>query len=138
MARDIFHPIVREALEKEGWKITHDPYRVRVKGQPFEIDLGAEQMFAAQKGVEKIAVEVKSFVSASFAYEFHGVLGQYLNYETFMEFQEPDRVLYLAVGEHIYEKFFKQEATQFILEKYKLNLVIFDKDIRTIIQWITR
>ena len=54
MARDIFHPIVREALEKEGWKITHDPYRVRVKGQPFEINLGAEQMFAAQKGVEKI------------------------------------------------------------------------------------
>ncbi|MFN4254686.1 MAG: element excision factor XisH family protein [Saprospiraceae bacterium] len=25
MARDIFHQEVREALEKDGWTITHDP-----------------------------------------------------------------------------------------------------------------
>jgi hypothetical protein len=138
MARDIFHPIVREALEKEGWIITHDPYKVRVKGQPFDIDLGAEQVVAAEKGIQKIAVEVKSYLAASFAYEFHSVLGQYLNYETFMGIQEPDRTLYLAVPEHIYEKFFTQEATQYILEKFRLNLVIFDKDTRTILRWIIR
>jgi hypothetical protein len=29
MVRDIFHNVVRVALEKEGWKITDDPYRLR-------------------------------------------------------------------------------------------------------------
>ena len=76
MARDIFHPIVREVLLNDGWTITHDPYPVRVMGRSYEVDLGAEQLMAAEKGVAKIAVEVKSFTSPSFAYEFHGVLGQ--------------------------------------------------------------
>lgn len=57
MARDIFHPIVREALEKDGWVITHDPYPLRVKGRNYEVDLGAEQLVAAEKGPTKIAVE---------------------------------------------------------------------------------
>ncbi|MFN7379867.1 MAG: element excision factor XisH family protein [Pseudanabaena sp.] len=25
-ARDLFHQVVRHALEKENWQITHDPY----------------------------------------------------------------------------------------------------------------
>lgn len=138
MARDIFHPIVREALEKDGWVITHDSYPIRVKGRSYEVDLAAEQVVAAEKGLTKIAVEVKSFTLPSFAYEFHAVLGQYLNYQTFMEIQEPDRVLYLAVARNIYEKFFRDEGTQIILEKFKINLVIFDAKTKAIDQWILR
>lgn len=138
MARDIFHAMVREALEYDGWQITHDPYPIRAMGRDYEVDLGAEQLFAAEKGTQKIAVEVKSFVSPSLAYEFHSVLGQYLNYHTFMAIQEPDRVLYLAVSATIYTSFFQEPATQLILDKFKLNLVIFDRHSKTIEQWITR
>ena len=28
MAKDIFHDIVREAIEKDGWTITNDPYQI--------------------------------------------------------------------------------------------------------------
>ncbi|MEN9613683.1 MAG: XisH protein [Bacteroidota bacterium] len=28
MARDIYHSNVRNALVKDGWKITHDPYMI--------------------------------------------------------------------------------------------------------------
>jgi len=28
MAKDIFHEIVRNALQKDGWQITHDPYEI--------------------------------------------------------------------------------------------------------------
>ncbi len=28
MARDLIHDVVREALVKDGWTITHDPYRM--------------------------------------------------------------------------------------------------------------
>ena len=138
MARDIFHPIVREVLQNDGWTITHDPYPIRVKGRSYEVDLAAEQLVAAEKGVTKIAVEVKSFILPSFAYEFHAVLGQYLNYQIFMEIQEPDRVLYLAVARNIYDKFFVDEATQLIVNRFKINLIIFDTHTKTVQEWIIK
>jgi hypothetical protein len=35
------------------------------------LDLGAEQLIAAEKDGEKIAVEIKCFVAVSAIYEFH-------------------------------------------------------------------
>lgn len=32
MAKDVFHDVVRAALQKDGWSITHDPYELRVGG----------------------------------------------------------------------------------------------------------
>ena len=60
-AKDLFHDAVREALEKEGWTITDDPLYFTVGEVDFYIDLGAEQLIAAERGTEKIAVEIKSF-----------------------------------------------------------------------------
>ncbi|QDK81376.1 hypothetical protein EXU85_23305 [Spirosoma sp. KCTC 42546] len=57
MARDIFHPIVREVLLNDGWTITHDPYPIRVKGRSYEVDLGAEQLVAAEKGLKKLLLK---------------------------------------------------------------------------------
>lgn len=67
MGKDIFHEAVKTALEKEGWLITHDPYVINIPAfrPKQEIDLGAERMIAAQRDVEKIAVEVKSFIKSS-------------------------------------------------------------------------
>ena len=45
--------------------ITDDPLRLETGGTKVEIDLGAEQLLAASRGKEKIAVEVKSFLSDS-------------------------------------------------------------------------
>jgi len=50
-ARDRIHDILREALEKDGWTITHDPYYVPVGTRRAFIDLGAEQVLAAVKGI---------------------------------------------------------------------------------------
>jgi hypothetical protein len=41
-ARDKYHNIVRDALVRDGWTITHDPYRIAVAMKRVEIDLGAE------------------------------------------------------------------------------------------------
>lgn len=136
MARDIFHPIVREALEKDGWRITHDPYPIVAMGRDYQVDLAAELIVAAEKDSQKIAVEVKGFVSQSIAYEFHTVLGQYLNYRTFMEIQESDRVLYLAVKRSIYDDFFRDEATELVVKKFNVNLVIINEKLKTVEQWM--
>ena len=43
MAKDLFHNEVRIALEKDGWQITHDPYRLRYGVADIYIDLAAEE-----------------------------------------------------------------------------------------------
>ncbi len=49
MARDLFHDIVRVALEKDGWIITNDPLTIRCGGVDIQIDLGLEKLIAAEK-----------------------------------------------------------------------------------------
>ena len=75
MARDMFHEAARNALIKDGWTITHDPFRFEDKENKiaYEADLGAEKLLAAEKGTDKIVVEVKSFLKLSLANEFHGI-----------------------------------------------------------------
>ena len=42
MAKDVFHDIVKQALENDGWLVTHDPYRLSVLGREGQVDLGAD------------------------------------------------------------------------------------------------
>lgn len=63
-AKDVYHDVVRTALEKDSWVITDDPFRLKIGSKDLYVDLGAEKLLAAQKGETKIAVEVKSFGSS--------------------------------------------------------------------------
>lgn len=69
-AKDLFHDAVKQALLKEDWRITADPLKIKIEGVKLEIDLAAEKIIAAQKAERKIAVEIKSFVSASAITDF--------------------------------------------------------------------
>ncbi|MDJ0842825.1 XisH family protein [Crocosphaera sp.] len=136
-AKDRFHAIVRIALEKEHWTITDDPLRLDVGGTKFEIDLGAEQLLGAERDEEKIAVEIKSFLSDSPLTDYHAALGQFLNYRLALEISEPNRVLYLAVPVVAYESFFRREFSQISLKRYEIKQIIYDPIREIIIQWIT-
>jgi len=138
MARDFYHQIIREALEKDGWNVTADPYYLTVLDTRYEIDLAAEQVFAAEKGTEKIAVEIKSFTKNSMANEFHSAVGQYLNYLGFLKLQEPDRILYLAVPQEAYDRFFVLAATEYIMNLYRINLIVCNVEEKEITLWQER
>jgi XisH protein len=135
-AKDRFHTAVRIALEKEQWNITDDPLRIEVGGTKFEIDLGAEQLLAAERGQEKIAVEIKTFLSDSPLTDYHAALGQFLNYRLALEISDPTRILYLAVPVVVYQTFFKREFAQISLERYQIKQIIYDPNEEVIIQWI--
>jgi XisH protein len=70
MARDLFHENVKIALEKEGWTITNDPLSFKIGNVSVQIYLGAERLIAAERGNEKIAIEIKTFGSLSFITQF--------------------------------------------------------------------
>lgn len=137
MAKDIFHDSVKKALEKDGWMITHDPYRLRYGIVDVYIDLAAEEAIAAEKKGRKIAVEVKSFVGGSNISEFHTALGQFLNYRIALESSdEPERVLYLAVPKDVYQTFLRFEPAKTVIERYNILLIIYDVNQEVIEQWI--
>lgn len=87
-AKDRFHEAVRVALQKEQWTITDDPLKLEVGGAKFEIDLGAEQLLAAERSGEKIAVEIKTFLGDSPITDYHAALGQFLNYRLALELSD--------------------------------------------------
>ncbi|MEB3280686.1 MAG: XisH family protein [Lyngbya sp.] len=136
-ARDFFHDVVKQALKKEGWKITHDPLSISFGGVDMSIDLGAEKLIAAEKDNQKIAVEVKSFLENSSAIsEFHTALGQFINYRGALRREEPERTLYLAVPLIAYNTFFRLEFTELMVNENQVKLVIYDTESEVIIEWI--
>lgn len=129
------HEIVKTALEKDGWKVTHDPFFLHVKPKRQEIDLGAEKVIVAERGSEKIAVEVKSFVNKSNLYDFYEALGQYISYRIGLRLQEPERTLYLAIPEKTYHALQNYTTVPLTIEEERLKIVIFDPLTSTIVQW---
>ena len=134
-AKDIFHDAVKHALEKDGWSITNDPLFIRFGGIDMYIDLGAERIIAAERGNQKIAVEIKSFVGPSETTEFSTALGQFLKYQLALEEEQPDRMLYLAVPQDTYRTFFSLELTRRLVERYKVSLIVYDPEEEVIMQW---
>lgn len=134
-AKDVFHDAVRKGLEKDGWVITDDPLRIIAGRVDMQIDLGAERIMAAERGGEKIAVEIKSFTSPSNISEFHMALGQFLNYRVALEEQQPDRFLYLAVPRSAYQTFFNLPFVETIIERFQLSLLVYDPNNEVILTW---
>ncbi|MCT7953503.1 XisH family protein [Ancylothrix sp. C2] len=136
MAKDRFHQVVKRALTKDGWNVTHDPLKIKVGGVEMEIDLGAERLLAAERGDQKIAVEIKSFLaSASAISEFHTALGQFINYRAALRREEPERTLYLAIPELIYNSFFQLDFPASMLQENSVRLIIYDIELEQISQW---
>lgn len=88
-AKDFYHEVVKEALIKEGWTITHDPLRLPIGKTKVYIDLGAEKLLGAERDGEKIAIEIKSFVGLSNIADLELALGQFLLYEFILEIGRP-------------------------------------------------
>lgn len=134
-AKDFFHNTVKTSLEKDGWIITDENLFIEVEDVDFYIDLTAEKILVAQKTGKKIAVEVKSFLGASDVTEFHSALGQCLNYRSALRLTEPDRTLYLAVPEDVYNEFFIRRFIQRVIVEHQLKLLIFNPSQEEIVQW---
>jgi hypothetical protein len=123
--RDKFYQIVRDRLEADGWTITHEEYVFDADPQ-LSTDLGAERLLEAERQLEKIAVEIKSFLLDSQAAELEKSIGQYGLYRKLLEFQEPDRTLYLAVPLHAYEDIFARQVGKLAIDVFELQLIVYD------------
>ena len=134
--RDVFHPVVKSALQKDGWVITADPLRIESGGINVAIDLAAERLIAAERNGQQIAVEIKSFLSgASAVSEFHTALGQFLNYRAVLKLDSPERDLFLAVPLDAYETFFQLPMPKGQIEEFQIKLLVYNPQKEIIALW---
>jgi hypothetical protein len=134
--RDVHHEAVKHALVKDAWVITHDPLTLSIGAHNLFVDLGAERLLAAERGGERIAVEIKSFVGASAVADVELALGQYLLYRSLLQRNEPDRRLVLAVPAAAYESILSSDLGQTVRADYSVALLVFDPQAEVISQWL--
>lgn len=136
-AKDLYHDLVRKALLKDGWTITHDPFTLTVGPRDVFVDLGAERLLAAEKGPERIAVEIKSFQGASDIRDLEMALGQYVFYRSLLTRLEPGRKLFLAVPVSVFTNTLQEPIARPVLADLSVAVIAFDPQREVIVQWIT-
>ena len=137
MAKDIYHEHVKEALIKDGWTITHDPLVLLSREEGgLQVDLAAEKILLADKGPDRIAVEVKSFVRPSLIHEFNEATGQFVGYEEALEMTGSDRMLYLAMPDEVYFRLIEKTVVQRVIRRLGLRLILYNPESKSIESWI--
>ncbi len=135
-ARDRFHEAVRRALTADGWTITHDPYRLVSGRRNLYVDLGAERLIAAERGVTRVAVEVKTFQGLSDISDLEQAVGQHAIYRILLDTQEPARKLFLGVPEEVWKTLFVEPLGAAVRERLLDRIVRFDPQQERIIEWM--
>ncbi len=133
---DLYHNAVKQALVKDGWTITDDPFIIEFKGLRLYADLGAEKTIAAERNARKVVIEIKVFGSLSLINELEKAVGQYGIYRTLLKRINPDRLLYLAISQDVFQDFFQRPAIQEIIVDQQIRLLVFDEIEEEITQWI--
>lgn len=136
--RDIYHETVKQALQRDGWTITHDPFRIRVGRKRLAIDLGAERLLSATKGKRQIVVEIKSFLGPSDVKDLEQALGQYVLYQQALQEHHIKRELYLAVPKRVYTTLFEERLGAMLLQNGILQLLVFDEKREEISKWLPK
>ncbi len=136
-AKDIYHQIVKDALIKDGWTITDDPLKLTIGSRSLYVDLGASKLLAAQKEDQKIAVEIKSFLSASPINDLENALGQYVLYQNILQSTDAERILFLAIREEVYNDLFSEPIGQLLLNNQQIKLIVFNLKRQELVKWIT-
>ena len=141
--RDAHHDIVKRALIKAGWNITAEQYVLFYDNIYAFVDLAgvhhiadtSTALLGCHREDHKIAVEVKEF-RGSIIRSFQQAIGQYTLYRLLLSDFEPDRELYMAVTNTVYDNVFDRPIGQLVLRGVPINLIVVDAAIEEIQQWI--
>ena len=134
-ALDLYHNAAKQALIKDGWTITHDPFHLRWGRKDMYVDLGAKKLILAERLEQKIDVEVKSFLGESELQACRDAIGQFAIYRAVLRRSYPDYKLYLAIRDVIYNSFFEEPIGQILIEDENLKFIVFDAEKEVISQW---
>ncbi|MGD1938673.1 MAG: element excision factor XisH family protein [Cyanophyceae cyanobacterium] len=134
--RDSIHEAVRNALIRDGWTITADPFSMRYEELRVMADLAAEKSLLAERGTESIVVEIKTFGGRSFVRELEMALGQYFLYERILKRLQLPHKLYLATSQIAYDAFLVADGARAMLHDGMVSLIVVNLEQERVTQWI--
>lgn len=135
-AKDVYHNVVLNALKKDDWTITDDPLTLQIdESVNVYLDIGAENILAAEKQGRRIAVEVKSFIGKSYPTQLYQAIGQYIAYREFLAIKDSARKLYLAIPKNTYKTHFNSEFTLLAIRNVQMSYLVYDINTETILTW---
>jgi hypothetical protein len=144
--RDTIHDAVKQALVRDGWEITDDPYVITYGERFLFVDLGAEETQTAEEiignfiGAERaglrIAVEIKELKGQSVIVELEQAIGQYVLYRLLLNRIEPERSVYLAIPDKVYLELFTEPIGELVINDLPLRLLVIDVDKSEVKRWI--
>jgi hypothetical protein len=136
MAKDLYHQAIKNALVKDGWTITGDPYPLEYEDLELYPDLAVEKFISETQSQRKIIIEIKSFISLSLVKDFELALGQYIIYRNLIRLiQDEYQEIYLAIKDEIYNTFFQRKSIQTIAKLNQLALLVVNIEKEEIVQW---
>jgi hypothetical protein len=132
-ALDRHHNIVKNALVKDGWTLTDDPFTVLLPERFLYIDLRVE------KEAKQIAilVEIKGFEMASQVEALAAAIGKYNLYQSALEISSVTEKLYLAVPLAAFHGIMSETLGQQLIKQHNVRLLVFDPETEEIVQWMT-
>jgi hypothetical protein len=140
--RDAIHNIIRQALIKEGWEITDDPYVISYGERFLFIDLAARldavsgiagRFIGARRGSSGITVEIKEFRGNSAIADLEQAIGQY---RLLLAQVDPERELYLAVADTTFDGIFSEPIGELVMRGLPMKLLIVDVEAVEVKRWI--
>lgn len=145
--RDTIHEIVRHAVIKNGWIITEadDPYVISYGQRFLFVDLGASKsannsmqgnLIGASKDNSRIAIEIKDFKAKSLIKDLEQAIGQYVLYRLLLDKIDPEREVYLATTDTLYEDFFSEPIGELVINELPLKMIIVNLERVEITKWI--
>ncbi|MEZ4660274.1 MAG: element excision factor XisH family protein [Caldilineaceae bacterium] len=137
MAKDLIHNAVGNALEKDGWTIVADPFRLDFKNFALRADLAARKLTSMEKlsfaSSLKSSRFVGQFVRPRITASF---IGQYQMYQDALILNQLDYTLYLGIGRDAYKDYFLQSGAEYAIQRYRIKLLVVDTNQEEISQWI--
>ncbi len=144
--RDAIHDLVKQALVKDGWQITDDPYVISYGERFLFVDLAATakerpnslqgRFIGAAKNSQRIAVEIKEFRGQSAVASLEQAIGQYVLYRLLLDQIDPSRRLYLAVNDLDYDQILSEPIGELVISELPLNLIVVNRKTVEVQQWI--
>jgi hypothetical protein len=136
MAKDLYHQAIKNALVKDGWTITGDPYPLEYEDLELYPDLAVEKFISETQRQRKIIIEIKSFISLSLVKDFELSLGQYIIYRDLIRLlQDEYQEIYLAIKDEVYNTFFQRKSIQVLANLNQLALLVVNIEKEEIVQW---
>ncbi len=137
-AIDQCEPQVIRALEKTGWKVTHNPFVIKIERDRVGYIFADLRLEHDNQNEHIIIVEVKCFNSTrTMLEEFYHAVGQCIVYRNALVNNNITTEVYLALPTVAYETFFQKQLIQSVVNDIRLQLIVIDLEKEEVVEWIT-